>query len=95
MATRADPGIVESIGTMPMPASNQRLKRGFVWKGGKMLEGRAMYLVLKTDEQRFRVAEQVATRLNETFHGGESASTKVAVARHKDLVAVAVPPAIG
>jgi len=72
--------------------SDQPLKRGYVWKGGRMIEGRAMFLVLKTDQQRFRVAEQVAARLNEAFHGGESAGTKVAVARHKDLVAVAVPP---
>jgi hypothetical protein len=71
--------------------SDQPLKRGFVWKGGKLLDGRAMYLILKTDQQRFRVAEQVATRLNETFHAGESAGTKVAAARHKDQVAVAVP----
>jgi hypothetical protein len=72
--------------------SDQPLKRGYVWKGGRMIEGRAMFLVLKTDQQRFRVAEQVAARLNETFHGGETAGTKVAIARHKDLIAVAVPP---
>ncbi|MSR52755.1 MAG: hypothetical protein EXS09_05630 [Gemmataceae bacterium] len=67
------------------------LKRGFVWKGAKMLESRAMYLVLKTDQQRYRVAEQVAKRINETFHAGDSDSHKVATAKHKDLVAVAVP----
>ena len=72
--------------------SDQPLKRAFVWKGGKLLDGRAMYLILKTDQQRYRIAEQVATRLNETFHAGESAGTKVAAARHKDQVAVAVPP---
>jgi hypothetical protein len=74
------------------PPAEQGLKRGFVWKGARMLEGRAMYLVLRTEHQRFRVAEQVAIRVNETFHAGDSASTKVATARHKDLVAVAVPP---
>jgi Flagellar P-ring protein len=73
-------------------ASDQPLKRAFVWKGGKVLDGRAMFLILKTDQQRYRVAEQVAARLNEAFHGGDSPGTKVAVARHKDLVAVAVPP---
>jgi flagellar basal body P-ring protein FlgI len=73
-------------------ASDQPLKRGFVWKGAKVLETRAMFLVLKTDQQRFRVAEQVANRLNEVFHGGESAGSKIASARHKDLVAVAIPP---
>jgi Flagellar P-ring protein len=73
-------------------ASDQPLKRGFVWKGGKLLDGRPMYLILKTDQQRYRVAEQVANRLNETFHAGESAGTRVAAAKHKDLVAVAVPP---
>lgn len=72
-------------------AAEQPLKRGFVWKGGKMLESRAMYLVLKTDQQRYRVAEQVAKRINETFHAGDSDSHKVATAKHKDLVAVAVP----
>jgi len=74
------------------PESDRPLKRGYVWKGGKLLEGRAMFLVLKTDQQRFRVAEQVAARLNEAFHGGDSPGSKVAIARHKDLVAVAVPP---
>lgn len=73
-------------------ASDQPLKRGFVWKGGKLLDGRPMYLILKTDQQRYRVAEQVAARLNETFHAGESAGAKVAAAKHKDQVAVAVPP---
>jgi hypothetical protein len=68
------------------------LTRAFVWKGGRLVEGRAMFLVLKTDHQKFRIAEQVAARINETFHAGESAGSKVAVARHKDLVAVAVPP---
>lgn len=71
---------------------DQPLTRAFVWKGGKLIDGRPLYLVLKTDHQRFRVAEQVALRLNETFHAGESAASKIAIARHKDLVAVAVPP---
>ena len=69
-----------------------KMKTAYVWKGGKLREGRPMFLILNTEEQRFRVAEQVATRLNDTFHAGESASSKVAVARHKDLVAVNVPP---
>jgi hypothetical protein len=73
-------------------ASDEPLKRGFVWSGGKLLDGRPMYLILKTDQQRYRVAEQVATRLNETFHAGDGPGTKVAAAKHKDLVAVAVPP---
>jgi flagellar basal body P-ring protein FlgI len=73
-------------------ATDQPLKRGFVWKGGKLLDGRPLYMILKTDQQRYRVAEQVAARLNETFHAGEGAGTKVAIAKHKDLVAVAVPP---
>lgn len=76
----------------PASAPDDGMKHGFVWKGGKMLESRAMYLILKADEQRYRVAEQVATRINETFHAGDTAGAKVAVARHKDLVAVAVPP---
>ena len=57
-----------------------------------MLESRAMFVILKADQQRYRVAEQVAVRINETFHAGDSAGSKIAVARHKDLVAVAVPP---
>jgi hypothetical protein len=73
-------------------ASDEPLKRGFVWKGGKLLDGRPMYLILKTEQQRYRVAEQVATRLNETFHAGDGPGAKVAAARHKDQVAVAVPP---
>jgi len=67
------------------------MKTAYVWKGGKLKEGRAMFLILNTEEQRFRVAEQVATRINDTFHGGESNSSKIAVAKHKDLVAVSVP----
>jgi flagellar P-ring protein FlgI len=73
-------------------ASDQPLKQAYVWKGAKVLDTRAMFLVLKSDQQRYRVAEQVATRLNEAFHGGESAGSKVSTARHKDLVAVTVPP---
>ncbi len=73
-------------------AAVDAMKTAYVWKGGKLREGRAMFLILNTEEQRFRVAEQVATRLNDTFHGGETASSKVAIAKHKDLVAVSVPP---
>jgi hypothetical protein len=73
-------------------ASDEPLKRGFVWKGGKLLDGRPMYLILKTEQQRYRVVEQVAARLNETFHAGDGPGAKVAAARHKDQVAVAVPP---
>jgi len=73
-------------------ASDEPLKRGFVWKGGKLLDGRPMYLILKTEQQRYRVAEQVATRLNETFHAGDGPGARVAAAKHKDQVAVAVPP---
>ena len=51
-----------------------------------------MFLVLNTDQQRFRVAETVAKRINDTFHAGESAGSKIAVARQKDIVAVSVPP---
>lgn len=72
--------------------SSDTMKTAYVWKGGKLREGRPMFLILNTEEQRFRVAEQVAIRLNETFHAGESASSKVAIARHKDLVAINVPP---
>src|SRR5262249_8508461 len=68
------------------------LTRAFVWKGGRLVEGRAMFLVLKSDQQKFRIAEQVAARINVPFQAGESAGSKLAAARHKDLVAVAVPP---
>lgn len=72
--------------------TDKPLKRAYVWRGGQTLDGRAMYLVLNTDQQRYRVAEQVALRVNETFHAGDTPSSKFAVARHKDLIAVAVPP---
>ncbi len=74
------------------PDSDRPLTRAFVWKGGKALEGRAMFLVLNAEQQRFRIAEQVATRINETFHAGDSPGSKFAMARHKETVAVAVPP---
>lgn len=74
------------------PDSDKPLKQAFVWKGGKLVEGRAMFLVLNPEQQRFRIAEQVAVRINETFHAGDTPGSKFAVARHKDLVAVAVPP---
>jgi hypothetical protein len=68
------------------------LKQAFVWKGGKLVEGRAMYLLLNPDQQRFRIAEQIALRINETFHAGDTPGSKFALARYKDQVAVAVPP---
>jgi flagellar basal body P-ring protein FlgI len=83
--------LIEEANTEKTP-SNQPVKRAFVWKGGKLLEGRAMFLVLNTDSQRFRIAEQIANRINETFHGGDTPTTKLASAMHKDLVAITVPP---
>jgi hypothetical protein len=74
------------------PDSEKPLKQAFVWKGGRLSEGRAMYLILNPDQQRFRIAEQIALRVNETFHAGDTPGSKFAVARHKDQVAVAVPP---
>lgn len=74
------------------PDSDKPLKRAFVWKGGKMIEGRPMYLVLSPEHQRFRIADQIAVRVNETFHAGDTPGSKFAMARHKETVAVAVPP---
>ncbi|HVK11452.1 MAG TPA: flagellar basal body P-ring protein FlgI [Gemmataceae bacterium] len=74
------------------PDSDKPLKEAFVWKGGKLVEGRAMYLLLNPDQQRFRIAEQIALRINETFHAGDTPGSKFALARYKDQVAVAVPP---
>ncbi len=67
------------------------VKTAYVWKGGKILENRMVFLVLKSDEQRYAVATTIADRINQSFVGADSPD-KIAEAKHKDLIAVQVPP---
>jgi hypothetical protein len=68
-------------------------KRAWVWAGGRCLRGadRPFYLVLNPDHQRYRVVTTAAERINETFHGPGAEGDKIAVARTKEVLALAVP----
>ncbi|MCX7666628.1 MAG: flagellar basal body P-ring protein FlgI [Gemmataceae bacterium] len=67
------------------------VKTAYIWKGAKLLENRLVFLVLKSDEQRYSVATTLADRINQSFVGADSPD-KIAEAKHKDLIAVSVPP---
>ncbi len=67
------------------------VKRAWIWKGGRTKVDQPYYLVLNTDQQRYRMAMTVAERINETFHG-PGATGKIAVARNADTVVLTIPP---
>lgn len=46
-----------------------RQKQARIWGGGRSLIDRAFYIVLKSKQNQGPVAQRVAERINETFHG--------------------------
>jgi hypothetical protein len=70
-----------------------RLRTARIWGGGHCLMDRPFYLILNEDDQKARVAQIVADRINETFHGAfQAALTDVAVAKTASVVWLNVPP---
>lgn len=70
-----------------------KLRQARIWGGGRALLDRPFFLVLNSNEQRVRVAKQVADRINETFHGSVRGQlNELAEAKTKEIVNVAVPP---
>jgi hypothetical protein len=72
-------------------AAKERQAR--IWGGGRCRIDRPIYICLNNDQQFARVAQVVAERINETFHGSfRSASTDLAVAKTKAVIFLNVPP---
>jgi len=67
------------------------VKRAWVWKGAKVKSDQPYYIVMNPDQQRYRMAMNVASRINETFHGPGTAD-KIAAERNADTVVVMIPP---
>jgi hypothetical protein len=65
-----------------------KVKRGRIWGGGKSKIDRPFYLVLNNEQQLARIAQEVARRVNETFHGP---SHGVAEAKNSLYVLLGVP----
>ena len=64
-----------------------------IWGGGRSLIDRPFYLVLNSNQQFARLAQTVADRVNETFHGStQSGLGDLAVAKTKAVVYLRVPP---
>jgi hypothetical protein len=69
------------------------LRHGRIWGGGRSRIDRTFYLEMKDKEQRARVVQAVADRINETFHGTvRGPMTDLAVAKTRALVFLAVAP---
>lgn len=69
-----------------------KLRQGRIWGGGKCTSERSFYLALNSDQQRAAVAQKVADRINETFHGKfKGAINDIAVAKTASYVTLAVP----
>jgi hypothetical protein len=70
-----------------------RLRQGRIWGGGRGKLDRPFALVLNSDQQFARIAQTVAERTNETFHGSfPSLSSALATAHDKKIVYLNVPP---
>jgi hypothetical protein len=70
-----------------------RLRQARIWDGGRSKIDRPYYLALKSDQQYARVAQLVAERVNQTFHGAfRGTLTDIAVAKNSQAIALAVPP---
>ena len=67
------------------------VKHAWIWKGGRTKTEQPYYLVLNPDQQRYRMAMNVAEHINETFHG-PGAQEKIAIARNADTVVLTIPP---
>ena len=70
-----------------------RERQARVWGGGVCRIDRPIYIVLNSDQQFARIAQLVAERINETFHGSfQGAAADLAVAKTKSVVFLNVPP---
>ena len=66
-----------------------KMRQARIWGGGRSLMDRPFYLALNSDQQFGRVAQAVAARINETFHGAFQGD--MAAARDKFSIALNVP----
>jgi hypothetical protein len=71
---------------------NAKLKQARIWGGGKCTIERPFYLLLNSDQQSAPVAQRIADRINQTFHGTiQNQLSEVAHAQTKALVFLKVP----
>jgi hypothetical protein len=71
-------------------------RRGVVWGGGKCLMPDWTFIIqINPDQQYARVAQRIAERINETFHGPSAGlgNGELAVAKNKATVYLSVPGA--
>jgi len=73
--------------------ASSKLRQARIWAGGRCLLDRPFYVYLNSNEQRVRVAKNVADRINETFHGPtHGVMAELAEAKTKEIVYLNVPP---
>jgi flagellar basal body P-ring protein FlgI len=70
-----------------------KLKSGKVWNGGRSAIDRPFCLMMKGDQQLARVADAVAQKINQTFHGSSRAAgpEAIATAKSPQVVVINVP----
>lgn len=92
------PGVMESVAKMKSNVSEDSTSTaiaasaGRIWGGGRSLEDRPYFFLLKEKDATPRTAMEVAARLNATFLLAGDAKNKVANAVRGDVVLVTVPP---
>jgi hypothetical protein len=71
---------------------SSKLKIARIWGGAKSLIERPFYIILNSDHQSAPVAQRVADRVNQTYHGAtQNDLTDVAHAKTKSLILLKVP----
>jgi hypothetical protein len=68
------------------------VKHGWIWSGAKAELSRPFFLVMNPEHQRFRMAIQIAERINETFQSSGPANEKLSEAKTKEVVGFLLPP---
>jgi hypothetical protein len=87
---RAEGSVIVGLGDGDEAAT---LRRGRIWGGGRAAVPRPFHLVLNENRRFARLAQVVAERINETFHGSFPGATHdLAVAQTKEAILLQVPP---
>jgi hypothetical protein len=70
-----------------------RLRQARIWGGGRCRIDRPLFVVLNIDKQSARLAQVIADRINQAFHGSvRGPMSDLAVAETKQVVYLRVPP---
>jgi hypothetical protein len=81
----------EMVATLTAIDSCSDIKTAWIWRGARCFAAQPLFLVLNSGEERWRMANLVADRINQTMHGPGD-ELKIAKTERKQVVTLRVPP---